>query len=104
MMWHGIKTDLTPTTLGGMGRMLIDGESLKFEFDGEKLYWEISKLSEEDMESLEFFELNSPYSSYHNTRRSKKNMLPDDIPVHEWRKRLGLVPEDVILKTLENTT
>ena len=104
MMRHGIKIDLTPTTLGGTGKMQIDGNELKLDFDEEKLFWDISMPSDEDMETLEFFELNSPYPNHHAIRRGSKITLPEDIPMVEWRKRLGMVPEDVVIKTLQNTT
>ena len=29
---------------------------------------------------------------------------PTDIPISEWRKRLGFAPDDIIEKTIQNTT
>ena len=37
-------------------------------------------------------------------KRNKKKILPADIPMSEWTNRLACLPEDVIHKTLENTT
>ena len=56
------------------------------------------------METLEAFELTSPYPLQENPGRSRKRNLPQDIPILEWRKRLSLAPKDVITKTLDATT
>eukprot|EP00957_Ditylum_brightwellii_P158919 12095787-Ditylum_brightwellii.AAC.2 len=60
MMQHGISVDITPKPYGGNGEMEIDEENIPFEWDEEKLFLYIKKPNEEDMESLETFELNSP--------------------------------------------
>eukprot|EP00957_Ditylum_brightwellii_P202325 15329661-Ditylum_brightwellii.AAC.1 len=60
MMKHGIHVDLVPKKLGGEGKICVDEECIPFEWDDKKLFWKISKPNEEDLESLEKFELNSP--------------------------------------------
>ena len=37
LMVHGIKVDLTPEKYGGRGSIVVDGEELPLDFDGEKL-------------------------------------------------------------------
>ena len=37
-------------------------------------------------------------------KRSKKKILPANIPLEEWAKRLAMLPEDVVHKILNNTT
>lgn len=59
---HGIKVDLTPATLGGEGGMRIEDVFIPFSFDGEKLYLEISNPTQEQVDTLELFELTSPLS------------------------------------------
>jgi hypothetical protein len=106
MMRHGIPMDMTPATLGGTGGMTIDDEFFPFEFDEEKLFWEISKPNREELDTLEFFELTSPYPAIINNvyRRPKSKITPSPVPMSEWRKRLGNIPEEVVRRTLENTT
>jgi len=104
-MKHGVNFDLTPTTFGGKGGMTVDNEFLPFKFNKEKFYVNISKPVEEDLEELEWFELSSPYPVMtDNVRRVVKKTNNKDIPISEWKKRLALVPEEVIKKTLEATT
>ncbi len=117
-MRHGVSVDLTPTEYGGAGTMIVDDESFPLQFDGEKLYYTIEKPTEHDLDTLQCFELTSPLT-HHQTevtargiqlprnrsdRRSRKKTVAEDISMGEWRKRLAWAPEDVVTKTLENTT
>ena len=105
LMRHGIKVDLTPTSFGGEGGLQIEDQFLPFEFDQEKLFFKISKPTQDDLDSLEWFELTSPYPILNETsRRNKKKILPENIPIDEWRKRLAMLPEDVVRKTIDATT
>ena len=52
--------DLVPKKLGGEGKICVDEEDMPFEWDDKKLFWKISRVNEEDLESSEAFELNSP--------------------------------------------
>ena len=103
LMRHGIHVDLTPATLGGTGGIKIEDQFLPFEFDNEKLFYNISKPTQDDLDTLEWFELTSP-CPITTSRRNKKKILPEDIPIGEWRKRLAMLPEDVVRKTLDATT
>jgi len=60
MMKHGVKVDMVPLKYGGTGGIKIDDEHLPFSFDDEKLYWEISKPTCDDLDTLKWFELNPP--------------------------------------------
>ena len=105
LMVHGIKVDLTPEKYGGRGSIVVDGEELPLDFDGEKLYYRIEKPTKHDLDELEIFEISMPkVNDSIRTRRNRKRLLPEDIPIEEWRKRLCMAPEDVVRKTLQNTT
>eukprot|EP00957_Ditylum_brightwellii_P092245 7022595-Ditylum_brightwellii.AAC.1 len=108
MMQHRVSVDLNPTSLGGSSEMCVDEEHTLFEWDNKKSFLRTQKPNEEDMEKLETFELNSHVSDkaleLSSMRRKKKVESPSDIPLCEWQKRLAMVPEEVINKTLENST
>jgi hypothetical protein len=104
MMRHGIKMDLTPRKFGGEGGMRVEEEFFPFNFDDEKLFFEIERPTPEDMETYDWYELTSPYPFLNEVRRNKKEVLETDIPISEWRKRFAMLPEDVVQKTLLATT
>jgi hypothetical protein len=60
MMKHGVKIDMIPPKYGGKGSITIDDENLPFMFDDEKLYWEIAKPIQDNLDILKWFELNPP--------------------------------------------
>jgi hypothetical protein len=39
-----------------------------------------------------------------NSRRHKQKLTHEDVPMSEWRKRLGMVPEEIVNRTLACTT
>ena len=109
VMRHGHVVDLTPKDLDGEGAMWVDEEYMPFVWDQEKLFFRIEKPNEGELGELEIFELNTPtpdeaFRSHYTSRRRKKLTLPADLPFSEWEKRLALLPEEVIQKTLQNTT
>eukprot|EP00957_Ditylum_brightwellii_P131290 10013147-Ditylum_brightwellii.AAC.1 len=81
---------------------------MPFEWDDKKLFWKISRQNEEDLESLETFELNSPIHDMamesSTCRRKKKWNSNMDILMQEWRKHPAMLPEEVVMKTLKNST
>ena len=98
LMAHGIKVNMVPQKYGGAQNMIVEEETLNFEFcdslDDSKLFMKITKPTQHDLDSLEIFELTSPYPYMHNSvRRNRKRKLPEDIPISEWRKRLTMTPE-----------
>ena len=108
MMRHGIETDLTPVGLGGTGSMVLQDEEFPFEWDKEKLFIRISKPDEGDLEELEIIELNSPVPDMamdmNSIRRGRKGRIHNGVTLEEWRKRLAMLPERVVKKTLANCT
>lgn len=107
---HGARCCIRPPSYGGACGLTIDDNFFPFQWDGEKVYFNISQPSDNDLFHLEWFEANSPnpdnqivpYNIRRNRNRQKET--PGDIPLHEWRKRLAMLPADVVRKTLENTT
>lgn len=104
-MQHGVEFDLTPTSLGGKGGMRIEDKFFLFNFNEEKLYLNIERPTNQDLETLEWFKLSLPHPTMVETvRRTTKNTTRSCIPIQEWRKHLALVPEEVVTKTLKATT
>ena len=103
MMKHGVSIDMTPTVYGGTGGIKVSDQFLPFEFDGEKLFFTITRPTKEDLHTLEAFELTSPYPPSH-IRRLGKREVPGSIPLKEWQKRLALSPEGTVKRTFDATT
>jgi hypothetical protein len=77
MMKPGIKVDMVPPRYGGTGGITVEGELLPYCFDDEKLYWHISKPTQDDMDTLNWIELNPPaLIGEERIRRRKKIELP----------------------------
>ena len=57
MTKHGARVDMTHRNLVGDGGVYVDEEYLPFWWNNEKLYFNIHKPIEEDIEELEIFEL-----------------------------------------------
>jgi hypothetical protein len=107
-MRHGVRMDLTPIVYGGESGMRVDGQFIAFDFDREKLYLPISKPTWEDMDYFDIYEVTSPFDqevmSMVHPRRNKKKLTYEDIPIDEWRRRLSMLPEDIIHRTMQCTT
>ena len=103
-MKHGISLDITPPLYGGSSCGLkISDQFFPFNFDGEKLYFHISKPTDEDLLTLETFELTSPLPTSH-IRHMTKRSIPGDIPLSEWKKRLAFAPDETLHRTFAATT
>ena len=98
-MKHGVKFDLIPHEYGGKASMIMDDEEIPFEYDTEKLFLQTRKPTEEDLDTLQSFELTAPHET--KTRQKKQVTRPMDIPISEWRKQLGFVTKEVIEKQLK---
>eukprot|EP00957_Ditylum_brightwellii_P178566 13602272-Ditylum_brightwellii.AAC.1 len=87
MMKHRIHVDLVPKKSGGEGKICVDEECIPVEWDDTKFFWKISKPNEEDLESLEVFELNLPiYDMALETGtccRKRKWKSTTDVPMQE---------------------
>jgi hypothetical protein len=104
---HGVRCNLKPPEYGGTCGLTVDEETFPFQWDKEKLYINISKPTEMDLTTLEWFELTSPnpdLAARIRRKRQSNTLTPGDIPLAEWRRRLAMLPEDVVRKTLDNTT
>ena len=80
MMAHGISIDITPTIYGGTGGIKIVDQFFPFNFDGEKLFYSISMPTEEDIHTLEAFQLTSPLPEPH-VHRLGKRIIAGSIPI-----------------------
>ena len=86
MMKHGIQVDMVPPKFGRVGGIKFDDESLTCLFEDEKLHWEISKPTRDDLDTLRWFELNPPaLLGEMRIRRQKKIEMPHNITWEEWR-------------------
>ena len=90
MIKHEKNIDMTPRNMSVDGGLYVDGGYLPFCWDNENLYYNTEKPTEEDLEELKIFELNSPTpnniwgKSYQHGTEKKK--VPSDINISEWRK------------------
>ena len=87
--------------------MIVEDEFIPMVFMMKTIYQHY-KPDEIDLEELDFFELNSPtppkiWEPIINHRAHKK-ILPSNLPLSEWKKRLAMLPDEIIQKTIENTT
>jgi hypothetical protein len=104
LMKHGIQVDMTPQKYGGAGAITVDGERLPYKFDDEKMYWVIERPTRDDLDTLKWVELNPPTLLGDKIRRRKKIDVPHDIPWAEWRRRLAMIPEDIVKQTVLDAT
>ena len=74
------------------------------------MFLDITKPTQDEVDTLEYFELTSPCPRHAEepmettARKLKQKLNPTNVPLSEWRKRLGLLPEQVVVKTLAKTT
>ena len=102
---HGVKCCMRPPEYGGSCGIHVENEFFPFQWDKEKVYFNIEKPNEDDLLNLEWFELTSPHPDLADrVRRKRSTTQVTDIPISEWRKRLGMLPAAVVNKTLEGTT
>ena len=117
---HGIKFDLTPrhrlNASGQNGKQIftIEDREVPLEFDGLKMFVRIRRPTDDDLSTLPMYELTSPlpfvpdngedHENVVNPRRKKVQVLPGNLPMSIWQKRLAYAPEDVIRKTFAATT
>ena len=107
MMRHGVSVYMVPRDHGGQQGITVEGNYLPMHYDQEKFYFQISKLNSEEIKTLEAYEINSPHVYYSNGKciiRNKKEIQFHNIPLIEWRKILGMVPEEVVKRTIGATT
>ena len=64
--------------------MIMDDEEIPFEYDTEKLFLQTRKPTQEDLDTLQSFELTVTYKT--KPRQKIQVTRPTDIPISEWRK------------------
>eukprot|EP00980_Cylindrotheca_fusiformis_P010182 scaffold2267_cov92-Cylindrotheca_fusiformis.AAC.1 len=102
---HGVRCCMRPPEYGGSCGIHVENEFFPFQWDKEKVYFNVAKPTEDDLLSLEWFELTSPHPDLANrVRRKRSTTSVSDIPIEEWRKRMAMLPADVVNKTLKSTT
>ena len=105
-MSHVISVDLTPSQFGGKQSITVENNYFMFDFYGDEMFINISKPNQVKLDTLDVYELTSPIPSNFmmiGQQRKRKN-TSDDVPVEEWQKLLALAPNDIVTKTLQNTT
>lgn len=115
---HGVTFSLTPNiredSMGNLGRqnIQIEDKNIPLEFDGRKMYIPIQRPTDEELHSLDCYELTSPDQfnpeEANSVRRRSQTKITPDIPgnlsLERWRRCLALAPEDVVRKTFQATT
>ena len=116
-MDHGLTFDLTPmdhmseSVSQGKQLMKIEGREVPLIYDRRKMFVNIRKPSEEEIDNLEVYELTSPEpfnpeeygiespGDIIHRRKSfthKEEQCPGGYSLEKWKRCLGLAPEDVI--------
>ena len=109
MGFHGIKIEGIHPNDPKCG-ITVDGKFLKFDWDDDTIFFSISKPTEEELDHYDIYELNSPLPLAEMTSRKRRVPTPKwesgfhSIPMSELRKRFAYVPDEIITKTLQNTT
>ena len=92
--------------------MKIEDKNIPLEFDGRKMFIQIHRPTEEELETLNHYELTSPDyfdpMEEKSIRRKSQQKITHDIPgnlsIDRWQKCLALAPEGVVRKTFLATT
>ena len=121
---HGVTFDLTPrhrtNARGENGKqiMKIGDRMIPLEFDGLKMFINIRRPTNKEMDELPILELTADVPFQPDSADDHDNIVtnrrkeikkieydsPGNIPLAEWRKRLAFAPEDVVRKTFLATT
>jgi len=88
--------------------MTIEQVDFPIKFDGEKIFFNIEKPTQEELNRYDCYELTSEAEMSkiweQRVRRKNKKTTHEGIPLAQWRRRLALASADIVEKTLENTT
>ena len=116
-MRHGVSFDMTligfQKTDMNIGQQIstIDSISILFYFDNEKLFWCLRRLTNGEMCWNDALELTSfePWLPEDDDFGVKPAQIEvgkvfSKIPMTEWWKRLGFIPDKMIPKTMDVTT
>ncbi len=83
MMRANILVCSTPSQHGGRCGAIIDGKLLPFQYDGEKLYYNIAKPTDDELDTLQWFTISPRLPPAHLMRRTRTAKQPLDIPIGE---------------------
>ena len=118
-MEHGVSFDLTPlghaNDTGDPGRQCfkVEDKTIPLCFDGRKMFLDIRRPTERELDTLDIFEMTSPDAFEPDTKdeiRTSRVIQRDtekyagNLTLHQWRERLGMAPEEVVKRTLGSTT
>ena len=65
--------------------MIMDDKEIPFKYDRKKLFLQTEKPTQEDLDTLQSFELTAPYET--KNRQKKQVVRSTDIPISEWGKQ-----------------
>ena len=82
----------------------VDGHELPIHFDGLKQFLCVSFPTDADVLRYPSVVLTSPESYEPQRRRFSRRVVPSQVNLEEWRKRLGYPTFEVTKRTLESTT
>ena len=105
---HGIKVNGIHPNETKFG-MTVEHQFLQFEWDeaGATVHFDITKPTEAELAECQIFELNSPLPPVDRKRRLPQQQWETSFktkPMPELRKIFAYLPDDIISKTLDNTT
>ena len=83
---------------------LHDESRIPLNYDGFKVYLQISKPSDDDMVRFPHVTLTSDSTYTPQTRKYSRRVEPKKLTLKDWQARLGYCTEEVTRKTLEGTT
>ena len=82
----------------------VDGHELPIHFDGLKQFLCISSPTDADVLCYPSVVLTSPEPYEPQPRRYSRRVVPNQVNIKQWQKRLGYPTFDVTRKTLESIT
>ena len=85
----------------------IQNTFMELDWDDETVFFSISCPTQEDLDTYDIYELNSPLPDPGRVRRLASPTWDGKfkkLPMSELRKRFAYLPEDIIKKSLDNTT
>ena len=111
--FHGVKVNDIPEcyTDGygnpGLQNLRIDHHTIPLCHDGAKCFLRVREPTPLEWQSNPFLELTSPepWGSLAGTqRRTQRDATITPEKLADWRRRLGNIPENVVIRTLQNST
>ena len=104
-MYGGVVEGVHPTA--PKCGITIQNTFMEFDWDNETVFFSISRPTQEELDTYDIYELNSPLPDPARVRRLSSPTWDGQfkkLPMPELRKRFAYLPEDIIKKSLDNTT